>query len=333
MAREVPVLEGTLVEPDGGREPDDRRLARRDPEAIPGRRLGADLVRVHGIGVVIHDPVVDGVLWVTAGTLQAEQPSAVGLVVAEQEAGLAFAAQDASAELGVLHLDRPPAAIAVPGTQSRPRVAQAERPGVAEPDLGKEVDLGLLGAPVVNGKPRHEVVGRGLGVFDRHIEVALAVEHSGVDELEFGIALAAAAVLTHQPVVGKLPLRVLVEHLQIRVRGCRVEVEVVFLDVLAVVSLLAAEAEHPLLEDRVTAVPQRQRQAKPLAVVADSGDTLLTPPVRLAAGHVVGGEAPGRALGAVVLAHRPPLSLGDVRSPPAPLVTRLQTISFCPHAG
>jgi hypothetical protein len=42
-----------------------------------------------------------------------------------------------------------------------------------------------------------------------------------------------------------------------------IEVEIVFLDVLAVVGLAVGQSVHPLLEDRVLAVPQRQGKAQP----------------------------------------------------------------------
>ena len=74
-------------------------------------------------------------------------------------------------------------------------------------------------------------------------------------------------------------LRILVEALHVRVARDVVEVEVVLLHVLAVIALVAGEAEQPLLEDRVRAVPQREREAQPLPVVADAGDAVLAPAV------------------------------------------------------
>jgi hypothetical protein len=97
-----------------------------------------------------------------------------------------------------------------------------------------------------------------------------------------------------------------------------VEVEVVLLDVLAVVAFGVREAEQALLEDRVVAVPHREGQAEALLVVADSPDAVLAPPVRPGARLVVADEVPGVAAGAVVLAYGAPLPLAEVRPPPAP---------------
>src|SRR5207248_11499637 len=65
-------------------------------------------------------------------------------------------------------------------------------------------------------------------------------------------------------------------------------------------------------------VPQRQRQAEALPVVADPGESVLPPAVGPAAGLVVGQVVPGVPVGAVVLAHGAPLPLAEVRPPLPP---------------
>ena len=87
--------------------------------------------------------------------------------------------------------------------------------------------------------------------------------------------------------VGERRLRILVEVLHVRVGRRAVEVEVVLLDVLAVIALAVGQAEQPLLEDRVLAVPQGQREAEPLLVVGDAGQAVLAPAIGARAGLVV----------------------------------------------
>src|SRR5262249_32664953 len=94
-----------------------------------------------------------------------------------------------------------------------------------------------------------------------------------------------------------------------------VEVVVDLLHVLAVIPLAVGQAEEPLLEDWVLAVPQGQRQAQALLVVADAGDAVFTPAVGAAAGLVVWEMTPGVAVRAVVLAYPAPLPLSELRSP------------------
>src|SRR5580692_9906741 len=55
-------------------------------------------------------------------------------------------------------------------------------------------------------------------------------------------------------------------------------------------------------------------------VIAESGDAVLTPTIGAAARVVVRQIIPSTSPGAVVLAYRPPLSLGEIRTPRAPVL-------------
>src|SRR5579859_7019095 len=101
-------------------------------------------------------------------------------------------------------------------------------------------------------------------------------------------------------------------------RGRGVEVEPVFLRVLAVIPLVAGEAEDSLLEDRILSVPERQPEAERLAVVADAGEAVLVPAVGAHAGVVVRKELPRVAVLAVVLTHGAPRTLAQVGTPASP---------------
>ena len=142
------------------------------------------------------------------------------------------------------------------------------------------MQAGLVRAPVVHGDLDQQVLRRRLGVLDEHVEIAVLVEDAGVQQLVLEIVAAPRPAGRQEVAVRVLRLRVLVEELQVRMGGRAVEVEVVLLDVLAVVALGVGQAEQPLLQQRVTAVPQRQRKAQPLLVVADAGEAVLAPPVR-----------------------------------------------------
>ena len=99
-----------------------------------------------------------------------------------------------------------------------------------------------------------------LGVLDDDVEVAVLVEDAGVEQLELGALAAAAAVLLDQPAVGKLGLRILVEELHVGVRRRVVEVEVVLLDVLAVVALVGVRPNRRSL--RIGSRPFQKAGAK-----------------------------------------------------------------------
>ena len=94
-----------------------------------------------------------------------------------------------------------------------------------------------------------------------------------------------------------------------------VEVEIVFLHVLAVIALAVGQAEQALLEDRVLAVPEREREAEPLLVVGDAGQPVLAPVIRPRARLVVAEVIPGIAVLAVILAHGAPLALAQSKGP------------------
>ena len=152
-----------------------------------------------------------------------------------------------------------------------------------------------VGGAVVRGDAAEDVLGRRLRVLDLDVEVAARVEDAGVEQLVLELLARALPVDGDQVVVRKLGLRILVQLSLVAVGRDVVDVEVVLLDVLAVVALGVGQAEQPLLEDRVAPVPQRERQAQPLLVVADPGDAVLAPPVGARARLIVGEVRPGVA--------------------------------------
>jgi hypothetical protein len=150
------------------------------------------------------------------------------------------------------------------------------------------------------------------------IEITVFVEGAGIDELVLHFIPRPGPVHRHQFVVGELGLRVLVEIALVAVRREVINVEVVLLDVFAMVALGIRQAEQALLQDRVPLVPQRKSQAKALLVVADPGDAILTPPIRARSRVIMTEVRPGVSAVAVVLPDCPPLTLTEIRSPGTP---------------
>src|SRR5262249_16097506 len=72
-------------------------------------------------------------------------------------------------------------------------------------------------------------------------------------------------------------------------------------------------------QDRVALVPEREREAEALMVVRDAEDAVLAPAMHAGARVIVGERLPRLAVRGVVLAHRAPLSVGQVSPPPPPL--------------
>src|SRR5271170_7799735 len=160
-----------------------------------------------------------------------------------------------------------------------------------------------------------QIVGRRLRVFNKDVEVAVVVEHAGVQQLVFLFVARALPVGLDEVVVRIGAMRVLVEVLHVGVRGGAVEVEVVLLYVLAMITFAVGQAEKPLLKDRIFAVPQRNREAQHAVNVANPGQTVLAPTVCARARLVMREIVPGIAVLAVVFADGAPLPLTQVGAP------------------
>jgi hypothetical protein len=104
-----------------------------------------------------------------------------------------------------------------------------------------------LGAAVDRANADQDIVRASFGVFDKHVEIAVVVEDARVEQLVLRVVLAAAGVLGHQIGIGVDSLRVLVEHPHPRVRGRRVQVKVVFFDILTMVAFGAGQPKQALL--------------------------------------------------------------------------------------
>ena len=194
------------------------------------------------------------------------------------------------------------------------------------------MQLGRLRPAIVRRDLHQDVLRAGLGILHEDVEVAILVEDAGVEEFILHVVACATTVGVDQIGIGIGRLRILVEMLHVRVGRRAIEVEVILLDVLAVIAFAVGEAEQALLENRVLAVPQREGKTQALLVIGDTGDAVLAPAIGTRAGVIVGEEIPGVAALAVVLAHGAPLTFAQVGSPllPVPLAfPRLcQTLLF-----
>ena len=277
------------------------------------RHFGAAVAVADGRHAAVDDVVVDAVFEHLVSVRRAEQPHHIGLVFGHENVDGAVGVQVIRAKVHASGGDA-----AVVGAVDLRTFAAAPTPGVAEPQLRQQVQLRRFGAAVVRLDPDQQFIGRGLRVFDEHVEVAVLVERAGVHDFVFRAADAAVAVFRQQLRVGKRTLRIFVEHLQVGMGRRGVEVVVHLLDVFAVVSLAVRQAEQAFLENGIVAVPQRQRKAQTLFAVADAGDAVLAPAVGTRPGVIVRQVFPRIAVGAVVLAHGAPLPFAQVRPPVLP---------------
>src|SRR5512143_968335 len=112
-----------------------------------------------------------------------------------------------------------------------------------------------------------------------------------------------------------------------------IEVVVIFLGVLAVISLIAGQPEQPFFQNRIAAVPEGQREAQTLVVVADSRDAIFAPAIRPQVRVLEWEKLPRGAVLAVILANRSPCALGQVRAPAPPMLFPPQGFVQTPFLG
>jgi len=105
------------------------------------------------------------------------------------------------------------------------------------------VDLGRFGATVADGDLDQDVLRLGLGIFDEDVKVPAFIEDAGVERFILGGLLVARSVRLDNGLLRVRGLRILVEVLHVRVGWRAVEVEVILLDVLAVIPLTVAQSE------------------------------------------------------------------------------------------
>ena len=144
-------------------------------------------------------------------------------------------------------------------------------------------------------------------------------EHAGIHQLIFRRVLVTATVLLHELPVGKCLLWIFVEILHVGMGGRRIEIKIVFLDVLTVIPFYTAQAEGALFQDGIAAVPEGHRKADHLVAVANAGKAVFIPAIRLRARLAMGKILPGGAMRTVVLTHGPPGPLAQVRAPALPM--------------
>ena len=200
-----------------------------------------------------------------------------------------------------------------PGGRGRP-----PGPGVAEPQLGKDVNRRGDRPAIERLDADHKVFGRVLGILDHDIKVSVLIENAGVEELELRPLPVSRFVFIDQAAIGIFALGIFVQIFHVGVRWEVVEVVVILLDVLTVVSFVRREPEESLLENRVAAVPECRGEAEDLVAIANAGDAVFSPAVGLAARQVVAEEIPGVTVSAIVFAHGRPRPLGEVWAPASP---------------
>src|ERR1700732_258741 len=68
-------------------------------------------------------------------------------------------------------------------------------PGIAEPNCGQDSKISGLRATICDRDLDQNVFDIGLGIFHQHVEVAMFVEYTRIEQFEFRLILVAASIL------------------------------------------------------------------------------------------------------------------------------------------
>ena len=101
--------------------------------------------------------------------------------------------------------------------------------------------------------------------------------------------------------------------------GGGVEVVVALLDVLPVISFVPAKAEKAFLENGVLTIPEGGGKTEASFAIRPAIETVFAPTIDARAGVIVWELRPTVPMGRVVLSHRAPLPLAQIRPPTEPV--------------
>src|SRR5580704_4952738 len=124
------------------------------------------------------------------------------------------------------------------GLEHGTRIVVAPGPSISEPKRWKHVNFRRFSASIVDTDLDQDIFGRLLGVLHKHVEVAVLVENSRVEQLVLRLIAVPSSIGPDQLVIWVGGLRVLIEELHVRMRRRAVEIEVALLYVLAMIALL-----------------------------------------------------------------------------------------------
>ena len=229
------------------------------------------MLRVHRTLAALHKVIVDPVFHIRGSIRNTDQALGVGFIVGKEQCSRPFSIEESFPEFWVRGPNRAVAIACIDLLEHRPGSIPVPRPRIPAPDHGQHVQSGRLRAAVTNGDSNENIFRRCLAELDEHVEIAIVIEDARIEQLVLELHLAAVAIGRDEFVVRISCLGILIEVFHVGMRRRRVEVEVIFLHVLAVVPLAVREAEQTLLEDGILTVPQGQRKAELLLVIGNTG--------------------------------------------------------------
>ena len=163
----------------------------------------------------------------------------------------------------------------------------APAPNVAEPESRQYMDTGGDRSPVGHRDTPQQVIGRALGDFLHHIEVAAIFEDSHVGQFKLGFLAAQLPGFLDNFGIGILRMRIFVEGLGVGMGGGGIEIVITLFDILAVVTLMASKTKEALLENGIAPIPEGGREVESALTITPTAETIFTPAVGATTGMIM----------------------------------------------
>src|SRR6201993_1506308 len=109
-------------------------------------------------------------------------------------------------------------------------------PGISEPECWQHMQRGPIRATIEYGDSNQDAFWRFLRILHKHVEIAVFIEDSRIEQLILEFLARTMPACLHQVPIREIRLRVFVEILHVGMSRCAIEIEVVFLHILAVIS-------------------------------------------------------------------------------------------------
>src|SRR5438876_10237475 len=118
------------------------------------------------------------------------------------------------------------------------------RPGVAKPERRQYIKRRGFRSTIYDSDAYKDILGRSLGVFNIHVEIAVSVEYTCVNQFIFGHAAPATTILFYQLSIGIPGLGIFIQVFHIAMSRSIVKVVVVFFNVFSMVAFWPGQAKE-----------------------------------------------------------------------------------------
>src|SRR5437867_1948366 len=93
---------------------------------------------------------------------------------------------------------------------------------------------------------------------------------------------------------------------------------IILLHILTMIAFWTCQAEEPLFEDRISPIPETEREAEQATLITNAQQTIFAPSIGAGASMLMWKGIPRAPIRRVILADGTPLAVGEVGTPTIP---------------